>query len=277
MATPISILSCSQHATYHICTHTHTHSSSEHTAFPAPAVSASLAPVSFSECLTGSQALAFSSASLSRGSDSLSFSLEPIQRLKWLPFSQGIEPFFSLYPPCISSLPLSINQSVSLPLSVTTFLLAPFFISWVLPRHTKAPVDAESPGSCMHSSRACDTIAGYSSAHFTLISAAQYRQSVPLNLRCFFCCCGELAGAGFSSEINRVFFLVFFSGYKENYKLYFVIFVVKFVNRWCLLIIIAETYWYCKIINLFLFYYFICEKSIFWIKVLMSGMMIFDR
>lgn len=98
--------------------HTHIHSSSEHTAFPAPAVSASLASVSFSECLTGSQALAFSSASLSRCSDSLSFSLEPIQRLKWLPFSGGIEAFFPLSP-CISSLPLSINQSVSLPLSVS--------------------------------------------------------------------------------------------------------------------------------------------------------------
>lgn len=98
--------------------HTHTHRSSQHPALPAPAVSASLASVSFSECLTGSQALAFSSASLSRGSDSLSFSLEPIQRLKWLPFSHGIEAFFPLSP-CISSLPLSINQSVSLPLSVS--------------------------------------------------------------------------------------------------------------------------------------------------------------
>ncbi len=129
MATPIRILSCSQHTKYHICTHTHTHThthrSSQHPAFPAPAVSASLASVSFSECLTGSQALAFSSASLSQGSDSLSFSLEPIQKLKWLPFTHGIEAFFPLSP-CISSLPLSINQSVSLPLSVSPFFLAVF-------------------------------------------------------------------------------------------------------------------------------------------------------
>lgn len=150
------------HQVSRLHTYTHTHCSSQHPAFPALAVSASLASVSLRECLTGSQALAFSSASLSSGSDSLSFSLEPIQRLKWLPFSHGIEAFFPLSP-CISSLPLSINQSVSLPLSVfhlffllsfteipyATLLQAPFFISWVLPRHTKAPVDAESPGACI--------------------------------------------------------------------------------------------------------------------------------
>lgn len=139
MATPISILSCSQHATYHICTHTHTHSSSEHTAFPAPAVSASLAPVSFSECLTGSQALAFSSASLSRGSDSLSFSLEPIQRLKWLPFSQGIEPFFPFIPP-VSALSHSLSINLFLSLSLSLHFYWPHFLSAGFCRGTQKPL-----------------------------------------------------------------------------------------------------------------------------------------
>lgn len=194
MATPIRILSCSQHNKYYICTHKHTHRSSQRPAFPAPAVSASLASVSFNDCLTGSQALAFSSASLSRCSDSLFFSgtNSKAQMVATLTWNCG---FFPLSP-CISSLLLSINQSVSLPLSVSPFFsccLSPksltlhfyrphFFISWVLPRHTKAPVDAESPGACMHSSKACNTIAGYSFAHFTLIRALQYGQSVPCNL-----------------------------------------------------------------------------------------------
>lgn len=113
MATPIRILSCSQHATYHICTHTHT--KSEHTAFPAPAVSASLASVSFSECLTGSQALAFSSASLSRGSF---FLWNQFKGSNGCHSHKELSLFFPLSS-CISSLPLSINQSVSLPLSVS--------------------------------------------------------------------------------------------------------------------------------------------------------------
>lgn len=204
------------HQVSRLHTYTHTHCSSQHPAFPALAVSASLASVSLRECLTGSQALAFSSASLSSGSDSLSFSLEPIQRLKWLPFSHGIEAFFPLSP-CISSLPLSINQSVSLPLSVFhLFFLAVFH--WNPLRYTfTGPIFYQlgfaeahkSPCWCritwcmyMHSSKACDTIAGYSFAHFSLIRAVQHWQSVPCNLR--FLRSWQLAF--FSSGINRELF-----------------------------------------------------------------------
>lgn len=124
---------------------------------PAPAVSASLASVSFNEFLTGSQALAFSTASLSQGSDSLSLSLDPIQRLKWLPFLHGIEPPTPPYPMYQLSLSLSINPSLSFlafllsfaKIPYTTLSRCPFFIGRVLQRHTKASVDAESPGACI--------------------------------------------------------------------------------------------------------------------------------
>ncbi len=176
----------------HTQTHTHTH---QRPAFPAPAVSASLASVSFSECLTGSQALAFSSASLSRCSDSLLFSgtNSKAQMVAILTWNCG---FFPLSP-CISSLLLSINQSVSLSLSLfhlffllsftkipyATLLQAPFFYQLGFTEAHKSPCWCRITWCMyMHSSKACNTIAGYSFAHFTLIRALQYRQSVPYNL-----------------------------------------------------------------------------------------------
>lgn len=54
----------------------------------------------------------------------------------------------------------------------------------------------------MHPSKACDTIAGYSFAHFSLIRAVQHWQSVPCNLR--FLRSWQLAF--FSSGINRELF-----------------------------------------------------------------------
>ncbi len=160
MATPIRILSCSQHTKYHICTHKHTHTNT-HTVAPSALL---FLPQQFHSVNVWLAAKPWPLAVLHlAGALILSFFLEPIQRLKWLPFSHGIVAF-SPYPPVSAlSCSLSINPFLSLSLSVSPFFSCclslksltlhfyrpHFFSSWVLPRHTKAPVDAESPGACI--------------------------------------------------------------------------------------------------------------------------------
>jgi len=136
--------------------------------------------------------------------------------------------FFFHLSPCISSLPLSINQSLSLPLCFTfffllpftkilhtTFLQAPFFYQLGFAEAHKSPCWCRITWFMYALHQGLDTIAGYSSTHFTLISTAQDRQSVPRNLRCFFCCCGELARCPFSVLRLIEVWCGFFSVYKE--------------------------------------------------------------
>ncbi len=126
MATPIRILSCSQHTKYHICTHKHTHT---HTT-PEPCFScpSSFASFQFHSVNVWLAAKPWPLAVLHlAGALILSFFLEPIQRLKWLPFSHGIVafsliPLYQLSP----ALYQSIRFSLSLSLSVSPFFLAVF-------------------------------------------------------------------------------------------------------------------------------------------------------
>ncbi len=123
MATPIRILSCSQHTKYHICTHKHTHTNT-HTVAPSALL---FLPQQFHSVNVWLAAKPWPLAVLHlAGALILSFFLEPIQRLKWLPFSHGIVAF-SPYPPVSAlSCSLSINPFLSLSLSVSPFFLAVF-------------------------------------------------------------------------------------------------------------------------------------------------------
>ncbi len=196
MATPIRILSCSQHTKYHICTHKHTHTNT-HTVAPSALL---FLPQQFHSVNVWLAAKPWPLAVLHlAGALILSFFLEPIQRLKWLPFSHGIVAFFPYPPVSALSCSLSINPFLSLSLSLSLFhlffllsfteipyatlLQAPFFYQLGFTEAHKSPCWCRITWCMyMHSSKACNTIAGYSFAHFTLIRALQYRQSVPYNL-----------------------------------------------------------------------------------------------